>query len=58
MDKQQVALTDIAIERRLPYRKVFDLALRGQLGEVVRVGTRLYILRPQDGGSVLVGEPK
>jgi hypothetical protein len=45
------SLVEIAIETRTDYRKVYDRALRGELGTVERVGSRIYVVVPQPAGA-------
>lgn len=47
-------ITNLAIRLRQPYRVVYDRALRGEFGEVVRQGTRIYVKEPApaDKGTV------
>ncbi len=37
------SLTDLAVEHRLTYFQVYNAALRGEYGPVVREGRRLYV---------------
>lgn len=50
----KVPISQIAIERRLDYRRAYDAALRGELGQVVRERGRLYVLReePEPAGAI------
>lgn len=43
----RVPLSQFAIENQLSYGQVYTLALRGDLGPVVREGTRIFIVRDE-----------
>jgi hypothetical protein len=42
---QRVPLSQLAIERGWTYLQTYNAALRGELGDVERVGRRIFILR-------------
>jgi len=42
---QRVSVSQLAIERRESYLAAYNAVLRGECGPVVRVGTRLFVLR-------------